>query len=100
MSRFIIKHDEYSNYEAMVHLKGTDNELKARFWGSKEQRRRYLKKHLITNAWSPFLYFIYMFLLRGGFRDGRPGFFYILYQSIYLYFVSSKMYEIQVSEKQ
>lgn len=100
MSRFIIKHDEYSNYEAMVHLKGTDNELKARFWGSKEQRRRFLKKHLITNAWSPFFYFIYMFLFRGGFRDGRPGFFYILYQSIYLYFVSAKMYEIQVSEKQ
>lgn len=100
MSRYIIKHDEYSNYEARVHLGGSDSELKASFWGSKEQRRRFLKKHLITNAWSPFFYFIYMFIFRGGFRDGRPGFFYILYQSIYLYFVSAKMYEVQVSEKQ
>lgn len=98
MSRFIVKHDEYSNYEALVHLNGSDAELKAKFWGTKEQRRRYVKKHLIGNAWSPFFYFLYMFFLRGGFRDGRPGFFYILYQCIYLYFVSAKMYEIQVSE--
>lgn len=99
MSRYIIKHDEYSNYEARVHLNGTDEELKASFWGTKEQRRRYLKKHLITNAWSPFFYFIYRFLIKGGFRDGRPGFFYILYQCIYLYFISAKMYEIQITEK-
>lgn len=99
MSRFIIKHDEYSNYEALVQIEGSDSELKAKFWGTKEQRRRYLKKHLIKNAWSPLFYFIYMFVIRGGFRDGRPGFFYILYQCIYLYFVSAKMYEIQVSEK-
>ena len=99
MSRFIVKHDEYSNYEAQVHLKGSDAELKAKFWGTKEQRRRYLKKHLIRNVWSPFFYFFYMFILRGGFRDGRPGFFYILYQCIYLYFVSSKMYEIEVSNQ-
>ena len=100
MSRFIVKHDEYSNYEARVHLNGGDAELKAKFLGTKEQRRRYLKKHLIKNAWSPFFYFFYMFILRGGFRDGRPGFYYILYQCIYLYFVSSKMYEIEVSNQQ
>ena len=100
MSRFIVKHDEYSNYEARVHLNGSDAELKAKFFGTKEQRRRYLKKHLIKNAWSPFFYFFYMFILRGGFRDGRPGFYYILYQCIYLYFVSSKMYEIEVSNQQ
>ena len=99
MSRFIIKHDEYSNYEAFVHLNGSDTELKAKFLGSKEQRRRYLKKHLIRNLWSPLIYFIYLFVLRGGFRDGRPGFFYILYQCIYLYFVSAKIYEIEISKQ-
>lgn len=99
MSRFIIKHDEYSNYEALVHLGGTDAQLKATFWGTKEQRRRYLKKHLIRNVWSPVFYFIYMYLFRGGFLDGRPGFYYILYQCIYLYFVSAKMYEIETATK-
>ena len=99
ISRFIIKHDEYSNYEANVHVSGTDKELKANFWGNREQRRRYLKKRLITNPFSPFLYFIYMYILRAGFIDGKAGFFYILYQSIYMYFVSSKMYEIKTNKK-
>ena len=99
ISRFIIKHDEYSNYEANVHVSGTDEELKANF-GAIVNRRRYLKKRLISNPFSPFLYFIYMYILRAGFIDGKAGFFYILYQSIYMYFVSSKMCKLKHKKKQ
>lgn len=95
LSRFIIKHDEYSNYECKVHTSGEKTPLKAKFWGKKEERRRYLKKRLIRNPLAPIGYFCYLYFLRGGFLEGRPGFYYVLYQCIYLYFVNSKIYEAE-----
>jgi len=98
MSRFIIKHDEYSNYECKVHTQGSETNIKAKFFGSTEERRRYIKKKLIRNPIAPIVYFLYLYILRGGFREGYPGFYYILYQCIYLYFVNSKIYELERSK--
>jgi glycosyltransferase involved in cell wall biosynthesis len=95
LSRFIIKHDEYSNYECRVHTEGSETDIKERFWGTKEERRRYLKKKLIRNPLAPIAYFFYLYFLKGGFLEGMAGFYYVLYQCIYLYFVSSKIYEIE-----
>ena len=95
LSRFIIKHDEYSNYECKVHTEGERTAIEEKFWGSKEQRRRYIKKKLIRNPLSPIFFFFYLYIFKGGFLEGRPGFYYIIYQCIYLYFVSSKIYEIE-----
>lgn len=95
ISRFIIKHDEYSNYECKIHTQGLPTDIKERFWGKKEERRRYIKKRLIRNPIAPMAYFFYLYILKGGFLEGYPGFYYILYQCIYLYFVSSKVYEIE-----
>ena len=61
LSRFIFKHDQYSNYEAKVHIEGTDKELPSKFFGSFEQRRRFLKKMFIENPLSPLFYFIYLY---------------------------------------
>jgi len=99
LSRFIIKHDEYSNYESRVHTSGAATEIKARFMGTKEERRRFLKKVLIRNPLAPVAFFFYLYLLKGGFLEGRPGFYYVLYQCMYLYFVSSKIYEIETAKK-
>jgi glycosyltransferase involved in cell wall biosynthesis len=95
LSRFIIKHDEYSNYECKVHTQGLATDLKARFWGKTEERRRYIKKKFIRNPIAPIFYFFYLYILKGGILEGYPGFYYILYQCIYLYFVNSKIYEIE-----
>lgn len=95
ISRFIIKHDEYSNYEAKVHTKGEKTDIEENLFGTTEQRRRYLKKKLIRNPIAPFGYFFYLYLFRGGFLEGKAGFYYILYQCVYLYFVQSKVYEIE-----
>jgi glycosyltransferase involved in cell wall biosynthesis len=95
LSRFIIKHDEYSNYECKVHTEGAQTDIKENFWGTKEERRRYIKKKLIRNPLAPIAYFFYLYFLKGGFLEGTPGFYYVLYQCIYLYFVSAKIYEIE-----
>jgi hypothetical protein len=97
LSRFIIKHDQYSNYESNVHFRGTEGKLQSKLFGTFEQRRRFIKKKLIKNPLSPIFYFFYMYFFRLGFLDGIQGFYYILYQSIYLYMVSSKIYELEKS---
>ena len=96
LSRFIIKHDQYSNWECKVHLEGSGGDLKPSIFGNFEQRRRYIKNKLIKNPLSPIFYFIYMYFLRLGFLDRKQGFYYILYQCIYLYFVNSKIYELEI----
>lgn len=100
LSRFIIKHNEYSNYECRVHTDGIKSDIKENFFGTTEQRRRYLKSLLIRNPLSPIFYFIYLYIFKGGFLEGKAGFYYVLYQCIYLYFVSSKIYEIEISKKE
>jgi glycosyltransferase involved in cell wall biosynthesis len=100
ISRFIIKHDEYSNYESRVHLFGEETSIKIKYFGgTKEEKRRFLKAKLIRFNFSPLLLFIYNYFLRFGFLDGRQGFYFVLYQSIYLYFVNSKMFEIEQNLK-
>lgn len=95
LSRFIIKHDEYSNYEAKVHTIGEKTEIEEKLFGTPEQRRRYIKKKLIRNPLAPIGYFFYLYFIKMGFLEGRPGFYYVLYQCMYLYFVQSKIYEIE-----
>ncbi len=100
LSRFIVKHDEYSNYEARVHLFGEETQIKLKFFGgTTEEKRRFLKAKLIRNNFSPILLFFYYYIFKLGFLEGKPGFYYLLYQSVYLYFVSSKMFEIEQEMK-
>ncbi len=93
LSRYIIKHNEYSNYECKVLLFGSADELKPDFFGKPEQRRRFIKRKMIINRLSPVLYFFYLYFYKLGFLDRKPGFYYILYQCIYLYFINSKLFE-------
>jgi glycosyltransferase involved in cell wall biosynthesis len=95
LSRFIIKHDEYSNYEAKVQTEGEKTEIEEKLFGTPEQRRRYIKKKLIRNPLAPIGYFFYLYIIKLGFLEGREGFYYILYQCMYLYFVQSKIYETE-----
>ena len=55
LSRYIQKHDEYSNWESRVLLQGEQNssELLPAFFGTQAQRRRWLKKQLFAVPGSP-----------------------------------------------
>jgi hypothetical protein len=79
-----------------VHTTNFETAIKPNFWGTREERRRYLKKRLIRNPLSPVFYFFYLYFFKGGILEGRPGFYYVLYQCIYLYFVNSKIYELEI----
>jgi glycosyltransferase involved in cell wall biosynthesis len=97
LSRYIQKHDEYSNWEARVLLQTNHNEseLAPSLFGTQAQRRRWLKTRLYCLPGSPVLLFSYRFFLRGGFLDGIPGLIYCGFQAVQMFHTKAKIYELK-----
>jgi glycosyltransferase involved in cell wall biosynthesis len=97
LSRYIQKHDEYSNWEAKVWLTRESNpaELPPSLTGTQAQRRRWLKVRFLGVPGSPLFFFLYKYMLRFGFLDGVPGLIYCALQGIQLFHVKAKIYELK-----
>jgi glycosyltransferase involved in cell wall biosynthesis len=96
LSRYIQKHDEYSNWESRVLLqRGGDKELPPSLFGTQAQRRRWLKGKLFAVPGSPVLLFLYRYVLRFGFLDGVPGLIYCGFQAVQMFHTKAKIYELK-----
>jgi glycosyltransferase involved in cell wall biosynthesis len=97
LSRYIQKHDEYSNWEARVLSNGekTADELPPSFFGTQAQRRRWLKRKLYRLPGSPLLLFVYRYIFRLGFLDGIPGLIYCGFQTVQMFHTKAKIYELR-----
>ena len=96
LSRYIQKHDEYSNWESRVLLQGeSSTELPPAFFGTQAQRRRWLKMKLYAVPGSPVLLFCYRYFLRLGFLDGVPGLIYCGFQAVQMFHTKAKIYELK-----
>src|SRR5271157_5104524 len=97
LSRYIEKHDEYSNWEARVLLQGeqSSTDLPPAFFGTQAQRRRWLKRKLYALPGSPILLFFYRYFLRLGFLDGIPGLSYCGFQAVQMFHTKAKIYEMK-----
>ena len=98
LSRYILKHNEYSNWEARVLARqGSDpEEMKAGLLGTQAQRRRWLKRKLYRLPGSPVLLFLYRYVFRLGFLDGVPGLIYCTCQAVQMFHSKAKIYELQM----
>jgi glycosyltransferase involved in cell wall biosynthesis len=97
LSRYILKHNEYSNWEARVLLQpeGSSGDLKADLFGTQAQRRRWLKRNLYRLPGSPVLLFLYRYMVRLGFLDGVPGLIYCAFQAVQMFHSKAKIYELK-----
>jgi glycosyltransferase involved in cell wall biosynthesis len=96
LSRYIQKHDEYSNWESRVLLQsGDDKDLPPSLTGTQAQRRRWLKRKLFAVPGSPVLLFLYRYVLRFGFLDGVPGLIYCGFQAVQMFHTKAKIYELK-----
>ncbi len=97
LSRYIQKHDEYSNWEAGVLLQGEQNsgQLPPALFGTQAQRRRWLKKKLYGLPGSPVLLFLYRYFFRLGLMDGTPGLIYCGFQAVQMFHTKAKIYELK-----
>ena len=101
LSRYIRKHDEYSNWEAKVWTEGEANgQLAPSFFGTQAQRRRWLKTRFLRLPGAPLWFFLFKYLLCLGFLDGVPGLIYCGFQAVQVFHIKSKIYEMQLEELQ
>ena len=99
LSRYIQKHNEYSNWEARVWCDGSrdknDEDIKPSLWGTQAQRRRWLRRRFLWMPGSPLAFFLYKYVWSLGFLDGVPGLIYCAMQGIQFFHIKAKIYELR-----
>lgn len=96
------KHNNYAIREVidLLNIKynfGNKETVTPNFWGSQEQRTRYLKiKYANLPLFTrPFMYFLFRFIVKGGFLDGKKGLIWHFLQGFwYRFLVDAKIYEV------
>jgi len=100
LSRYIEKHNEYSNWEARVWLEGDSGEhIQPSLFGTQAQRRRWLRRKFFRLPGTPVLFFLYKYFLRMGFLDGVPGLIYCVFQGIQFFHIKAKIYELEQARR-
>ena len=70
---WLAKHRRYARAEAAAHLRAPAESMAELFEFNRLRRRRALKRLSYSLPCRPTLRFLYQYVLKGGFLDGRPG---------------------------
>ena len=102
LADWLERHNRYSSDEAakgVEWLRQGSGGLAGLFSGDPSGRRRALKRLSVRLPLRPALRFIYMYVLRLGFLDGRAGFIYCRLLAMYEYWIVLKMRELKQAPK-
>lgn len=101
LSRYIQKHNEYSNWEAQVWKESGRGraELQGKLFGVQAERRRWIRKRFFALPGSSLLFMLYKYVLCLGFLDGMPGLIYCGLQGIQFFQIKAKVYEAKIAAR-
>lgn len=107
LASWIDKHNRYSTVEAQTVFSQQEQTnpdlIQPRLWGGRVERMRWIKLNVFYRLplfVRPLLYFLYRYIFRLGFLDGREGFlFHFMHGLWYRILVDGKIYEQRVSGK-
>lgn len=100
LSTWVDKHNRYSTSEVAAIRKADTSEqlIRPRLFGSSVERTRWIKLNVfyrLPGMLRASLYFLYRYVLRGGFLDGRKGLiFHVLHGFWYRFLVDAKLFEL------
>jgi glycosyltransferase involved in cell wall biosynthesis len=97
VAHWIARHNKYSDMEAIEAVKARQQiafKPSDLFSGDPNVRRRALKEIFFRMPARPAVKFLYYYLWRRGFLDGRPGFTYATLQAFYEYMIECKRREL------
>lgn len=99
LEHWLEKQNRYSSAEALVHI---DNNYAAspKFFGTKLERRMYLKKFFYFLPFRYILFFFYNFVYLGSFKAGYPGWVWARLRSDIMRLVEYKIYEKKYSKNE
>jgi glycosyltransferase involved in cell wall biosynthesis len=101
LEAYIARHNHYSSWEAKVRYFFLSGEwrnhetLSPKFFGPLQERRRFLKMIAMRTPFEPLLWFLYHYLFRLGFLEGRSGFIASQIRANYIAQTRAKLYEFQ-----
>ena len=95
---WVEKHNRYAIWEAAEYERFANQPI-PKLIGSVQRIKRRLKKIAWRLPMRPLVRFVYAYILRGGFLDGRPGFFFCGLLAFYDFLASANRYEQQVVQK-
>ena len=100
---YIDRHNRYSTWEAELRYRflhqgryGSDT-IQPRLFGNTQERRRWVKGILIRFPGEPIIWFLYHYVFRLGFLEGRRAFIASYIRSWYIACVRSKVYELSLA---
>ncbi len=101
VSHWIARHNRYSDMEAIEARKASDQTTSPGMLLSADPnlRRRAMKDVFFRMPARPVVKFLYYYLWRRGFLDGRAGFTYATLQAFYEYMISCKSQELERRER-
>jgi glycosyltransferase involved in cell wall biosynthesis len=102
LDHWLERHRQYAELEARQTLKNRRGHsafsIRAALFDKDFHRRRYHQKELFYRLpFRPLVRFLYLYILRRGFLDGKPGYTYARLQSFYESLIVSKTKELERS---
>lgn len=89
------RHNSYSSLEAQEYRKADRVPLSKLFAKDVNDRRRAHKTVFLRLPFRPIVKFVFLYLLKFGFLDGRAGLYYSSMQAFYEFMISVKLVEIR-----
>jgi glycosyltransferase involved in cell wall biosynthesis len=105
LTAYVDRHNRYSSWDARVRhefLKSGrwgEQTIRPRLFGNTQERRRFLKSLLVRLPFESVAWFVYHYLLRLGFLEGRPGLIASRLRANYIADVRAKVFEIGLKER-
>ncbi len=102
---FVERHNRYSNWEARVYAnfargqRGASN-IGAALFGSPLERKRFIKQWWVRLPFRPLLRFLWMYVFRRGFLDGKPGLIFCTLMTMHEAVIGAKLYERELQAAQ
>jgi glycosyltransferase involved in cell wall biosynthesis len=103
LEAYLDRHNRYSTWEARLRnrfLTGGEygqDRIRPRLFGNPQERRRFLKYLAVRVPGESLLWFLYHYVFRLGFLEGRPGLVASRIRSDYIAAVRAKVYELRRS---
>jgi glycosyltransferase involved in cell wall biosynthesis/uncharacterized protein YbaR (Trm112 family) len=103
IDEFVRRHERYAEFEAREILDArrgrTADQRPGKWFGAWPERRRALKRHVWYRVPArPAVRFVWMYLIKRGFLDGRPGLVYSKLLASYEAMIDAKLRELTVPQ--
>jgi glycosyltransferase involved in cell wall biosynthesis len=106
LEAYLDRHNRYSSWEARLRYEflaagqyGADR-IRPRPFGNAQERRRFLKYLAVRIPGESVLWFLYHYVFRLGFLEGRPGLIASRIRSDYIAAVRAKVYELRHARRE